>query len=110
MADKPLTVVWFSAGVSSAVATKLAIDAIDHIIYIHIEDQHSDTLRFIYDCQKWFGKPVERLQSNYRCVNHALLGAGGRGYVNGPQGAACTRILKKRVRIEWEDQHEQPLQ
>ncbi len=42
---------WFSAGVSSAAATKLMIKDIDHIIYIHIEDQHRDTLRFVKDCE-----------------------------------------------------------
>jgi hypothetical protein len=39
------TVSWFSAGVSSAVATKLEIESIDRIIYTHIHDQHPDTLR-----------------------------------------------------------------
>jgi hypothetical protein len=55
------TVAWFSAGVSSAVATKLMIDEIDQILYTHIDDQHPDTLRFVRDCESWFGKPVEIL-------------------------------------------------
>lgn len=96
------TISWFSAGVSSAVATKLAIDTIDHIIYIHIDDQHPDSLRFIKDCEIWFGKPIEIIQSLYKSVENALLGAGGRGYVNGPAGAPCTRFLKRRVRKERE--------
>ena len=41
------TVSWFSAGVSSAVATKLAIGQIDKVFYIHVDDQHPDTLRFV---------------------------------------------------------------
>ena len=93
---------WFSAGVSSAIATKLAIDEIDQIIYIDIEDHHPDSLRFVKDCEKWFNKPIQIVQSPYRCVENALLGAGGRGYVNGPGGAPCTRFLKRRVRKEWE--------
>lgn len=97
-----ITVSWFSAGVSSAVATKLLINNIDKIIYIHIDDHHSDTVRFVRDCEKWFGKPVKTIQSPYKSVNNALLGAGGRGYVNGPAGAPCTRFLKRRVRREWE--------
>jgi len=96
------TISWFSAGVSSAVATKLAIDQIDRIIYTHIEDQHPDTLRFVRECEEWFRKPVEILQSPYKTVENACRGAGGRGYVNGPNGAACTRFLKRRVRAEWE--------
>ena len=96
------TISWFSAGVSSAVATKLIIEQIDQIIYTHIEDQHPDTKRFIEDCEAWFGKSVEITQSLYKTVNNALLGAGGNGYVNGRYGAPCTRLLKRRVRKEWE--------
>jgi len=99
------SVSWFSAGVSSAVATRLAIDQIDEVFYIHIDDQHPDTLRFVRECEAWFGKPITILQSPYKCVAHAVKGAGGRGYVNGPGGAACTRWLKKRVRKEWEQEH-----
>lgn len=100
-----LCVSWFSAGVSSAVATKLAIDQIDRIIYTHIDDQHPDTLRFVKDCERWFGKPVEILQSPYKTVAAAVR-AGGNKFVNGPAGAICTRYLKRRVRQEWELIHE----
>jgi len=96
------TISWFSSGVSSAVATKLMIDEIDQIIYTHIDDQHSDTLRFVSDCEKWFGKPIKILQSHYKNVENACRAAGGRGYVNGIGGAPCTRFLKRRVRAEWE--------
>ena len=96
------TVSWFSAGVSSAVATKLTIDSIDEIYYIHIDDHHADTLRFVRDCEAWFGKEIKTIQSPYKNVNNALLGAGGKGYVNGVAGAPCTRFLKRRVRKEWE--------
>ena len=97
---------WFSGGVSSAVATKLAIPHLDKIIYIDIEDQHPDTIRFVKDCEKWFGRQIEIVQSPYKNVQNAVFGAGGSGYVNGPAGAACTRILKRRVRKEWELDYE----
>lgn len=99
-----ITVSWFSAGISSAVATKMAIDSVgvDKIIYIHIDDQHPDSMRFLVDCQEWFGKEIEILQSPYKCVENAVFGVGGKGYVNGPAGASCTNLLKKRVRKEWE--------
>ena len=96
------TVSWFSAGVSSAVATKLYIDDIDEIIYTHIEDQHPDTMRFVKECESWFGKQITILQSDYKTVENACYSSGGRGYINGPTGAACTKFLKKRVRKEWE--------
>jgi 3'-phosphoadenosine 5'-phosphosulfate sulfotransferase (PAPS reductase)/FAD synthetase len=97
-----MIVSWFSAGVSSAVATKLKINKIDKIIYTHIDDQHPDTLRFIKDCEKWFGKKIEILQSPYKSVENACRMSGGRGYVNGAAGAVCSRLLKRRVRKEWE--------
>jgi 3'-phosphoadenosine 5'-phosphosulfate sulfotransferase (PAPS reductase)/FAD synthetase len=103
------TVAWFSAGVSSAVATKLVIDGVDQVIYTHIDDQHEDTLRFVKDCEQWFGKEIEIIQSIYKNVEEACLASGGRGYINGPSGAACTKFLKKRVRKEWEATQTEPL-
>jgi hypothetical protein len=98
------TVSWFSAGVSSAVATRLAINdyGVDQIIYIDIEDQHNDSIRFVNDCEQWFGQPIDIIRAPYGTVENACLAAGGRGWINGPGGAACTRFLKKRVRKEWE--------
>lgn len=93
------TVAWLSGGVSSAVAIKLAISEIDEIYYIHIDDQHEDTLRFVRDCEEWFGKKVDIKQHPYINVETALLKS---AYINGTKGAPCTRILKRRVRQEWE--------
>ena len=97
-----ITVAWFSAGVSSAVATKLMIEQIDKIIYEHIDDQHPDTMRFVRDCECWFGKPVEIIQSPLRSVENACRAL---AFVNGNGGAACTRLLKLRLRHEWEADH-----
>jgi hypothetical protein len=94
-----MIVSWFSAGVSSAVATKLLIEKIDCIFYIHINDHHPDTLRFVKECEGWFGKSIGIMQSRYKTVNDALKAA---SYVNGPGGAPCTNFLKRRVRKEWE--------
>ena len=100
------TISWFSAGVSSAVATKLAINRIDRVIYTHINDQHPDTLRFVKDCEIWFKKEIEIIQSPYQDVEAACLSA---RYINGVAGAACSRLLKRQVRIEWERRHNEPL-
>jgi len=96
-----MVVSWFSAGISSAVATKIAIEKHRNIkiIYIHIEDQHSDTLRFIKDCEIWFNQEIEILQSELKNVDNACRKS---GFVNSPYGASCTRLLKKRVRKEYE--------
>lgn len=106
------TVSWFSAGVSSAVATKLMIDQIDEVLYTHIEDQHPDTLRFVRDCEAWFGKPVIILQSPYKSVEGAIMATAAYPsgvYVNGPRGASCTRYLKRQVRQQWEYEQIEPL-
>jgi len=95
----PLNVSWFSAGVSSAVATKLVRSELDMIIYTHIDDQHPDTMRFVRDCQKWFWMDVDVLASPYKSVGNALRQM---RFINSPHGSACTKLLKRRVRQEWE--------
>ena len=99
---KPYTVSWFSAGVSSAVATKTIIDEIDEIIYTHIDDQHPDTMRFVKDCEAWFGKPITILQSWHKNVDNTLR---FRNAIKFPNGSPCTVSLKKNVRKEWEKDH-----
>ena len=94
------TIMWFSAGVSSAVACKLATDQIDEILYIHIDDQHADTLRFVRDVEGWIGKPIHILQSEkYKSVEETCR---ENKYISGVWGAKCTMTLKKQVRENWE--------
>lgn len=92
-----MKVSWFSAGVSSAVATKLAKP--DVIIYNHIDDQHPDTLRFIADCEKWFGQKVLITNSPYRNVENACRAASAITMWN---FTPCTKFLKIRERKLWE--------
>lgn len=97
-----LKVCWISAGVSSFIAGWLLRDSIDRYIYIDIDDQHPDSMRFIHDCEKALGKEIEILRSEYGSVENV---ARSMGYLNSPHGAPCTNLLKKRVRKEWEYQH-----
>jgi hypothetical protein len=96
---------WFSAGVSSAVATKMALEKYSDlkIIYTHIDDQHLDTLRFIKDCETWFNKRIKIIQSELKSVENACRKS---GFINSPYGASCSRLLKRRVRKEWEIENE----
>ena len=94
-----MVVSWFSAGVSSFIATYLAKEQIDQVIYIHIDDHHPDTLRFVKDCEKALGKEIVQLQSRYKTVDSVLQQF---QFINSPYGATCTNVLKKRVRKEWE--------
>ena len=102
---RELEVCWISAGVSSFIAGWLERQNVDIYIYISIDDQHPDSMRFIHDCEKALGKEIVVLQSNqYRCVNDAILAA---GMFRNPFNMfyPCTNWLKKRVRKEWEAEH-----
>lgn len=80
---------------------------VDKWIYIDIQDQHTDSIRFIKDCEKAIGKEIEILRSKeYRSVEECVRVFGGfRNPANG--FAPCTNWLKKRVRKEWEEQHKE---
>ena len=99
-----MRVAWFSAGVSSAVALKQAMP-VDKAVYTHIDDQHPDTLRFIKDVGEWCGIEVEVIYPDVPDVETACLSAGGKGYINGPTGAACTGRLKRKRRLAWEKEN-----
>ena len=91
---------WFSCGCSSLVACKLARP--DKVIYIHVTNQHPDTIRFLSEAGEVLGD-IEILQSmEYVGVDDVIT---TKRYINGPAGAACTLELKKRVRQEWEKAH-----
>lgn len=73
---------------------------IDKIIYTHVENQHSDSLRFLYDCERLLGRKIEILQSEkYTSVDDVIERT---KCINTPYGAPCTKWLKKEVRREWE--------
>lgn len=96
-------VAWFSAGVSSAVAIRLAINEIDEVLYIHIDDQHPDTIRFVRECEEWFGKPVKVLQHQEHTSVESILRKAR--FINSPYGARCTLTLKKEIRHKWEKEN-----
>lgn len=98
-----MKVCWISAGVSSFVAGYLA-ENVDEYIYIDIENQHPDSMRFVKDCEKVLGKPIRVLRSNYRNVQSVIKQF---RFINSPYGAKCTEVLKKRVRKEWEYEHKE---
>lgn len=97
-----LKVCWISAGVSSFVAGYLERESIDDFIYIDIKNQHPDSMRFIKECEAALGKQIQILRSPYGSVENVIKQF---RFINGPYGAKCTQILKKRVRKEWEDFH-----
>lgn len=95
-----MNICWLSAGVSSFIAAYLIKDELDRIVYIHIDDQEPDTLRFVKDCEKALGVKIEVIHSDdFNTVEEVCR---KHKYINGPYGAKCTTILKKAVREKWE--------
>jgi hypothetical protein len=101
-----IEVAWWSAGITSAVACKLALKTNPNlrIVYIGIIDAHSDNARFKLDCEKWYGKKIETIKSKkYLSVSEVIQDT---GYVNGSGGARCTLELKKEVRINYQNKND----
>ena len=97
------TVVWFSAGATSAVAAKLTLAEADGEVVIAYTDpgsEHEDNERFIVDCEHWFGQPVLRLKSKRYEDTWQLWHE--RRYLVVPTGALCTAELKKKVRFDFQ--------
>jgi len=99
-----MIIAWWSAGVTSAVATKLAIDKYgkDNVlpIYFHIDSAHEDNARFKEQCEEWYGREIQVEQA--KGYNNQFDVITRDKYVNGPGGARCTLVLKKRVRQRLE--------
>jgi hypothetical protein len=88
----------FSSGCSSFVAAYHGEP--DRIVYIDVANQHPDSMRFLRDAEKVPGREIEIIKSSeYASVDDVIE---RRRYINGPAGAACTPMLKKRVRQQWE--------
>ena len=97
------SIVWFSAGCTSAVAAKIATarykDSV--VYYIDTGSHHPDSLRFLHDCENWFGCHIHIL-SQKKFSSHWDVIEKTR-YINGAAGARCTLELKKKVRYALED-------
>ena len=104
-------IAWFSCGATSAVACKLALGKYSNVrvVYIDTHSGHSDNLRFIRDCEDWYGVNIE-VRDNPAWANVSDV-ISRTGFINGPFGAACTLHLKKEVRyflekelVQWAGQ------
>lgn len=100
---KRVRIGWWSAGVTSAVACKIALEQYDNVELYYIETgaAHVDNQRFLNDCEKWYGKNIITIR-NSKGYENPLDVVYKERYVNGPDGAKCTKVLKKEVRWELE--------
>jgi len=103
-----MIIAWWSAGITSAVATKLAIDKYgkDNVlpIYFHIDSAHKDNARFKEQCEEWYKIPIETYKAEKYSDQFDVIKKDR--YVNGPSGARCTLVLKKKVRQKLEKELE----
>jgi hypothetical protein len=101
----PRVVCWFSCGAASAVATKLVLNRnLPHdivIAYTEVVEEHLDNMRFLHDCERWFGREVTILRNEQYSASIYEVFRKVR-YLKGPSGAACTRLLKKAVREKFQ--------
>lgn len=92
---------WFSGGVTSAVAIKKSLDhglRLD-IFFFETGQHHEDTDRFLKDCEKWFNQKIIIIKNRkYNSVMEIFR----KGYVNSPNGAYCTKLMKKDMRMALE--------
>jgi hypothetical protein len=95
---------WFSCGVTSAVACKLALDKYGKedvaLYYMVIDSAHEDNERFISDCEEWYGVKVNKIRSSKYADQFDVIEK--TKYINGANGARCTLELKKNVRYKIE--------
>lgn len=97
---------WWSGGIASAVACKLALDEYSKdfdvdLVFIDTKNEHEDTYRFLEDCSNVYGKEINTIYSSkwdkiediwykYNSLNVA-------------HGAVCSSELKKAVRVKYQN-------
>jgi len=100
-------VCWWSGGVTSAVACKIAIDlyGLDacRFIMIDTKNEDDDSYRFKSDCEKWFGKQIEVITNEkYNSIQDVWIKYKS---LNVAHGAICSSSLKREVREKWEKEN-----
>ncbi|MBO7182827.1 MAG: phosphoadenosine phosphosulfate reductase family protein [Bacteroidales bacterium] len=97
-------IAWFSAGVTSAVACKLALNDYSNVLvkYIDTGSHHPDNMRFLEDCQRWFNHSIDIHRSNK--FNSVFDVIEKKRFINTAFGAPCTLELKKKVRYSIENE------
>jgi 3'-phosphoadenosine 5'-phosphosulfate sulfotransferase (PAPS reductase)/FAD synthetase len=96
------TVSWFSCGAASAVATKLMLAEGEPITiaYCRVKEEHPDNMRFLKDCEKWFGQKIVILENEkYKGSCHEVF---KKQFFSTPHGSPCTSLLKKKVRMKFQ--------
>lgn len=101
---------WWSGGITSAVACKIAIDLYGvercQVVFIDTKNEHEDTYRFMKDCEKWYGSTIDSITGigdKYKSIQDVWI---QHKSLNVAHGAICSSTLKRRVREKWEKEIE----
>lgn len=103
-------VCWWSGGVTSAVACKMAIELYGkencQVIFMDTKNEDDDSYRFMRDCEDWYGIPIEVISSipdKYTDIQSVWRRFKA---LNTAQGAICSSSLKRDLRLAWEKENE----
>ena len=99
--EKPV-IAWWSGGVTSAVACKLAIEffGIDNVevIFMDTKNEHESTYRFLQDCERWYNKKIQiAFRPEYKKIQdvwYKFLS------LNVATGDICSSELKRDLSIQ----------
>ena len=99
-------VIWFSAGVTSAIAAQLAVEKYRGIIPVHLVNtdtgsEDEDNYRFMRDVSAWLDLPLEIIRNEKYPDTFAVYESSG--FFKNQYGARCTLELKKLPRRKYED-------
>jgi hypothetical protein len=98
--------VWFSNGVPSACALKMAVEKFgaNQVVAVNnpVAEEHADNLRFQRDVAEWCGVGIQSVTNRDYPLASAVDVWDRRKAMSFPKGAPCTTILKKQARQQWE--------
>ncbi len=99
-------IAWWSGGIASAVACKLALNEFKkdfnvEIVFIDTKNEHEDTYRFLKDCESVYGQEIKTIFSDkWDSVEQVWR---TRKSLNISMGATCSAEIKKRTRVQYQD-------
>jgi hypothetical protein len=98
-------IAWFSGGVASAIACKIALYKFDNVecVFCDTHLENEDTYRFMSDFEKALGITVTRIHSE-RMYEPEDVWYKYNG-LNFAHGAPCSMVLKKEPRIKFQKIH-----
>lgn len=114
---KDSVICWWSGGITSAVACKLAIEMYGkeacRVIMIDTGNEDDDTYRFRDDCAVWYDKPIESITGLKDLPGSEYMKLPREYYsiedvwesytaLNNATGAICSTDLKRAVREAWQ--------